>query len=48
MIEGGWSFVWSAYAVTGVAFVSLVLVVALRFLHWRKAARALEQKAPRA
>jgi hypothetical protein len=50
MIEGGWSFVWGADAVAGSALALLTLVVALRFVRWRKAARALEQtdKAPRA
>ncbi len=48
MIEGGWSFVWSAYAVAGAGLGVLTCVAVARFLHWRKQARALEAKKDRA
>src|SRR5690606_8351794 len=40
MIEGGWTFVWSAYAVAAAGLGALVVIALARFLHWRKAARA--------
>lgn len=43
MIEGGWSFVWAAYAVAGVALVALSGAVALRLRHWAKRARELDR-----
>lgn len=44
MIEGGWDYVWPAYAATVGALLALTIVVALRAAHWRKRARALEPK----
>jgi heme exporter protein D len=44
MIEGGWTFVWSAYAVAAAGLGALVVIALARFLHWRKAARALEAR----
>jgi heme exporter protein D len=42
MIEGGWDYVWPAYAVTLTALAVLSAVVAQRFAHWRRRARALD------
>jgi heme exporter protein CcmD len=42
MIEGGWDYVWPAYAVTLTALAVLAIVVATRAAHWRRRARALE------
>lgn len=47
MIEGGWSFVWAAYAVASVAFIGMAAALIARFLYWRKQARALEDKRER-
>jgi heme exporter protein CcmD len=44
MIEGGWDYVWPAYAITIGALGVLVVVVAARYAHWTKRARALEPK----
>jgi len=44
MIEGGWSYVWPAYAVAVGALTILTVVVAVRYAHWAKRARALEAK----
>lgn len=44
MIEGGWSFVWAAYALTGGALGLLVLIIMWRSRHWAKRARELEQR----
>lgn len=43
MIEGGWSFVWTAYALTMGALALLALVVVLRLRHWAKRARELDR-----
>jgi hypothetical protein len=43
MIDGGWSFIWAAYAVTLGALAVLALVVAVRLAHWSKRARALDE-----
>lgn len=43
MIEGGWTFVWSAYALALSALAVLTLVVVLRLAHWSKRARELER-----
>lgn len=43
MIEGGWAYIWPAYAVTLGALAVLTAVVAARLLHWRKQARALDE-----
>lgn len=44
MIEGGWEFVYAAYAVSGAAFVSAAVVVLLRLRHWAREARRLDKK----
>jgi heme exporter protein CcmD len=44
MIEGGWPFVWTAYAVTFGALVPLAAIVWLRLAHWAKESRALDAK----
>ncbi len=46
MIEGGWSFVWGAYAVTIGALTALVAIIALRAAHWSKQARDLGERKP--
>ena len=43
MIEGGWSFVWTAYGLTLTAFAILALVVVLRLRHWARRARELDR-----
>jgi heme exporter protein CcmD len=43
MIEGGWSFVWAAYALTFAALVVLALVVVLRLRHWARRAHELDR-----
>lgn len=43
MIEGGWSFVYAAYAIAGVALAVLAVVVLLRLRHWAKRAKDLNQ-----
>ena len=42
MIEGGWSFVWTAYALTVGALGVLILVVVLRLRHWSRRAREID------
>jgi hypothetical protein len=42
MIEGGWPFVWAAYAVTLGALIPLAAIVWLRLTYWAKQARALD------
>jgi heme exporter protein D len=44
MIEGGWTFVWAAYAVTGAALIVLAGVSAVRAVRWSKRARALDKE----
>jgi hypothetical protein len=44
MIEGGWPFVWTAYAGTLGALILLAAIVWLRLAHWAKEARALDAK----
>lgn len=44
MIEGGWAYIWPAYAVTLGALLVLTLVVVLRLRHWAERARKLDQK----
>lgn len=48
MIEGGWPFVWIAYAITFGALVSLAAVVILRLAHWSAEARKLDAAKGRA
>lgn len=42
MIEGGWSFVWAAYALTFSALSVLATVVVLRLRKWAREARKLK------
>ncbi len=41
MIEGGWSFVYAAYGVGGVALAGLAVIVVLRLRYWAKRAKDL-------
>ena len=41
MIEGGWAYVYPAYAVAVGALVALAAVVLLRLRHWAKRAKEL-------
>ncbi|MGD9980866.1 MAG: heme exporter protein CcmD [Hyphomonadaceae bacterium] len=43
MIEGGWSFVWSAYAIALGAIALLTVVVLLRLRVWSRRARELDK-----
>lgn len=43
MIEGGWPFVWAAYAVTLAPLAVLAIVIVLRLRHWASQARELEK-----
>lgn len=43
MIEGGWDYVWPAYAITFAALAVLAVVVAVRAMHWGKRAKSLDQ-----
>jgi hypothetical protein len=43
MIEGGWSFVYAAYAIVGVALVVLAAVVVFRLRYWAKRAKDLNR-----
>ena len=43
MIEGGWSFVVAAYAITATALVALVAIL-WRWAVWARRARELEQR----
>lgn len=44
MIDGGWEYVWPAYAIAIGALAILSAVVAVRYAYWTKRARALEPK----
>lgn len=44
MIEGGWNFVWPAYAVALGALAVLVLVVVVHLRTWERRARELGNK----
>ncbi len=44
MIEGGWPFVWAAYALTGVSFVTLIAVVLMRARYWARRAQDLARQ----
>ena len=46
MIEGGWDYVWPAYAISIVALVAVTLAIALHAVHWAKRAKALEKDKP--
>jgi len=43
MIEGGWDFVYPAYAVTFGGLAVLAAVVVLRLRHWAKRAQGLKR-----
>jgi hypothetical protein len=43
MIEGGWNFVYAAYAVAGVALAVLAAIVVLRLRHWARRAKDLNR-----
>lgn len=43
MIQGGWSYVEAAYAVTLTGLAALAVVVVLRLQHWAREARALDK-----
>ncbi len=44
MIEGGWTYVWVAYALSLSALMALAIVVAWRLAHWAGRARSLERQ----
>jgi len=44
MIQGGWSYVDAAYAVTLTGLAALAAVVLLRLRHWAQKARALDER----
>ena len=44
MIEGGWDFIWPAYAVALGALAVLAIVVAARLRAWERRARELGNK----
>lgn len=44
MIEGGWSFVWPAYAVALGGLVALAIVVVARLGAWERRARELDKR----
>ncbi len=44
MIEGGWGYVYAAYAVTLGALIVLAMAVGLRLAHWSRRARALDRE----
>lgn len=44
MIEGGWSFVVAAYAITATALVALIAIILWRWAVWARRARELEQR----
>jgi len=46
MIEGGWNFVYPAYALTVGALGVLAVVVVVRMLTWQKRAAELEKGKP--
>lgn len=43
MIEGGWPFIWAAYALTIGGLAILALVVVLRLRYWASRARKLDR-----
>ncbi|MEZ5995905.1 MAG: hypothetical protein R3C25_09120 [Hyphomonadaceae bacterium] len=44
MIEGGWSFIWAAYAVALCALTALSAAALVRLRHWARRARDLKEK----
>lgn len=43
MIEGGWGYIWGAYALALGALIVLAIIVTLRLAHWSRRARELER-----
>lgn len=43
MIEGGWPFVLTAYAVAGVALIALVVLALLSARRWAREAQRLDR-----
>jgi hypothetical protein len=39
MIEGGWPYIWAAYAVAIGALAALAIVVIARAMHWAQMAK---------
>lgn len=44
MIEGGWSFIYAAYAITALGLGGLALTTFLRARAWARRARDLDQR----
>lgn len=44
MIEGGWAYVWPAYAVALVGLTVLAFVVVARLRAWERRARELDKR----
>jgi heme exporter protein D len=44
MIEGGWAYIWPAYAIALGAIAVLTLVVVIRLQTWSRRARELDQR----
>ncbi|MGE0740803.1 MAG: heme exporter protein CcmD [Hyphomonadaceae bacterium] len=44
MIDGGWPFIYAAYALTVVLLGGLSVAIALRARHWANEARKLDDK----
>jgi heme exporter protein D len=44
MIEGGWAYIWSAYALTLIALGVLAVFITWRLAYWSKRARDLERR----
>lgn len=44
MIEGGWEFIWPAYAVALGGLLVLTIVVVARLRTWERRARDLDKK----
>lgn len=43
MIEGGWPYVYAAYAVAAIVLAGAALIVALRARYWANEARKLDK-----
>jgi hypothetical protein len=43
MIEGGWAYIWGAYALALTALGVLAVVVIWRLKYWSRRAKALER-----
>jgi hypothetical protein len=43
MIEGGWAYIWPAYAIALGAIGALTVIVLLRLHVWSRRARALDK-----